>query len=307
MTITINNYLIVLCVFYFFLSAFLSYLFRNSNIFFKIIVFFFVVSTIAVIQQTNSIEVTISALLGFIFIYIDAVSNSLYGIKNFVENLFIGFFDMLRRICRFILEPIANSFTWFYNFLSRFFGWNLVFHPLGKKVNKQNYKSESSYRGNQSRKTRHNWKQKDENKDTKPDTNFKKSSRNPKPDQSSYEQHKQSSYKKNATNTSGMSPAERQKLEAINIAKEEVRRAREQAKRKNGQQDNSGGDRRTQQRILGLPDNFTQQELTRAYKMAVSRYHPDKYVHMSESFQNEAQAEFIKVKNAYNILTKEFE
>lgn len=81
---------------------------------------------------------------------------------------------------------------------------------------------------------------------------------------------------------------------------EEIRRAKEELRRMREEQD--AADNRSHQQILGLHDGFSKAELEKAYKMAVSRYHPDKYSHMSESFRKEAETELVKVQQAYRAL-----
>ena len=312
MTITINNLLIVLCLFYFFLSAFLSYLFKQANIFLKLVVFFFIMGLFVSIESTNRIEVTIASVLGFLFIYADTALDFLFGVKLGIETVLFGFFGMIKRLLLFILLPIANCFTWFYNLLSRFFGWNLKFHRLDEPMPKD--REESSRRPR-----RRHWKHKDETpnrnqtrheqKNQHRDSNRGKYSfRRNRHDKASRDETHQHQYSRSA---------DKQKQDAINRAKEEVKQAREQNKRKEEQRQGSTGghkpkpsvntdDKRTAQQILGLNDNFTLAELSKAYKIGLARYHPDKYSHMSEDFQKEAQAEFIKIKNAYNVLIKGF-
>ena len=90
--------------------------------------------------------------------------------------------------------------------------------------------------------------------------------------------------------------------------KEQLRRARAEAKIKEEQEkikrSHSANyrDARTFEEILGLQPHFTQTELKTAYKRASSRFHPDKYSHMSEAFRNEAEEEFKKVQRAYGML-----
>ena len=48
-------------------------------------------------------------------------------------------------------------------------------------------------------------------------------------------------------------------------------------------------DTRTAREILGLSLYFTQEELKKAYKIKASRFHHDKYAHMSQSFRSEAE------------------
>lgn len=300
MTFTINNLLIVVCFFYFLLSAFLAYLFKSANIFFKIVLFLFILSAFVTLESTNRIEVTISAILGFLFIYFEPVLDFFYLLKIWLENLVIGFVDMVRRILRFIFIPIANLFTGFYNFLSRLFKWNRVFIPLSDPV-KPSRNQGRAYRSRHKSRSHREKKDDDSGKTRQPD--FRPSSERTKNYHFRDKQSKPSSQQ--TTRPSATNPADQQKQDAIKQAKDQVRKAREQAKRKDDQ-DGNGGDQRSYRQILGLGDNFTMSELVKAYKTSVSRYHPDKYAHMSQSFQDEAKTEFIKVKNAYNSLIKNF-
>jgi hypothetical protein len=313
MTITISNQLIVICFFYFLLSAFLSYLFKSANIFFKIILFFIILASFVGLESTNRIEVTISAILGFLFIYYEPFLNFFYVLKIWLENGVIGFFDMIRRILRFIFIPIANLFTGFYNFLSRVFKWNRVFIPLSEpyppkpssdqgKTYRPRHKPHSHWRKRDPKKdgdsTHNTHTQKASQPDSRQSSGRAKSYRSGgKPSHHSNTQAKQ--------RPTATSPADQQKQEAIRQAKDQVRKVREQAKQKDDQDDNSGNQRSYRQ-ILGLSDNFTLAELVTAYKSLASRYHPDKHQHLSQAFQDEAQAEFIKVKNAYHSLKQNF-
>jgi type III secretory pathway component EscR len=321
MTITINNHLIVILIFYFFLSAFLSYLFKQANIFLKLVVFFFIIGFFVSIESANRLDVTIASILGFLFIYADTALDFLFGIKLGIETVVFGFFDMIRRVLRFIFTPIANCFTWFYNLLSRFFGWNLKFHRLGEPRPKDGNKDNShrSYR-----KPRQHWQHgSSRHKADNRDQDLKSGQtrhRSYKPRDDGSATRSSQGDKSQTTSTKYTSSADKQKQDSINRAKEEVRQAREQNKRKEQQRQGNtdedstqatakssvSGDKRSHQQILGLSDNFTLAELTKAYKMGLARYHPDKYSHMSADFQKEAQAEFIKIKNSFNFLIKDF-
>jgi hypothetical protein len=226
---------------------------------------------------------------------------------------------MIKRILLFIFTPIANFFTWFYNLLSRLFGWNLKFHKLGEPRPKDDNKADSHR--SKERPHRHWQRESPRHRPDKPnhDRKSRQSSRH-----GSYRPRNDGDTRSNQgdrsqTNHSKYtSSADKQKQDNINRAKEEVRQAREQNNRKEEhRQGNTGGDntqvkanvsgdKRSHQQILGLSDNFTLSELTKAYRSGLARYHPDKYSHMSANFQKEAESEFIKIKNAFNFLIKDF-
>lgn len=339
MTWTINNQTIVHCFFFFCFSAFIAYLFRRSNLFFKSVLFIPFISMFAVLEGANRLDVSLSAILGIVVIFFDSILNFLYYIKLWIENTFYGFFSMIRRILQLIFFPIADFLTWFYNLLSRTFGWNRVFHKLGRpreeiythqkadrpRQDKQKYQQNESFRKPepgrdraQRRNTKHQDKgeqrtpSQDKSQNTQERQNRSKDDseqRKARPDQSQSSRNGKTDYRsdKKPNSDKKVSPEEQARQDAINKAREEVKRAREQAKRKEDQQDdNNGGGGRSYQQILGLSDNYSLADLMKAYKLAVSRYHPDKYSHMTESFQKEAQAEFVKVKKAYNELVKNF-
>jgi DnaJ-domain-containing protein 1 len=92
-------------------------------------------------------------------------------------------------------------------------------------------------------------------------------------------------------------------------AKEEFRKVRAEAERKKVKEESEAytktqgyQDTRSCEDILGLSSGYTKNELKIAYKRSVSRFHPDKYVHMSESFRAEAEEEFKKIQRAYKVL-----
>jgi DnaJ-domain-containing protein 1 len=59
-------------------------------------------------------------------------------------------------------------------------------------------------------------------------------------------------------------------------------------------------DTRTPYEILGVSPDASQAQIKKAYAILRSRYHPDKYSHMSEAFRREAAEEFKRVKESYD-------
>jgi len=280
MKLDINVPLVVTCVFYFILSAVLARIFKSSNYFFRILLLFLIAGVLGEISSVYRTEALISILSGIVFIYIDLIVDFFSAVKRWMENVFYGIsyrvriiagligklLFAIRWVLRLVFIPIANLFTWFYNFLSRMFHWNRVFIPLTEQFRRKHRKAESRRSQSESRQSGTG-----------------------------------KTYKTSSTN--------REQEEHIRRAKEKVRQAREEAeraKREEEQRSNAGGDRRTPRQILGLGETFTLDELKRAYRSAASRYHPDKHLGMSETFKKEAEAEFIKVQNAYEVLMKGF-
>ena len=231
MIITVNNALLILCLFYFAVSAFIFYLFRKVNLFFKVIVFCFILSIILTVADVNRIEVTLSVVFGFFVIYRESIIELFLDCKYWLENLF----DFVKGI----VVGIGKIFLWFFGIFKLF------------KSSQQT--STTANNSGQQQGTSHN-----------------------------------------QTNNNQQS---QEQEERVRQAKEELRRMREEQEAK---------DNRSHQDILGLNGNFTLSELKEAYRLAVSRYHPDKYSHMSESFQKEAEQELVKVQQAYRELILNF-
>ena len=226
MIITVNNALIILCLFYFAVSAFIFYLFRKVNLFFKVIVFCFILSIILTVADVNRIEVTVSVVLGFFVIYRESIIELFLDCKYWLESLF----DFVKSV----VLAIGKVFLWFFGIF---------------KLIKSSQQTGNTSNSNQ-----------------------------------------QQGASQNQTNNNQQS---REQEERVRQAKEELRRMREEQEAK---------DNRSHQEILGLHTGFTKSNLEKAYKMAVSRYHPDKYSHMSEAFQKEAEQELVKVQLAYRSL-----
>lgn len=277
MTFHVNTHLIVQCGLYFAGSAILARLFKGANLFFKIILLFLIAGVLKEVSATYRTETLLSILAGIVFVYIEDIVDFFSAVKCWIENVLYGIRYRLRIIAglvgkvlfavrwllRLVFIPTANLFTWFYNFLSRTFRWNLVFIPLTEQFRRKSRKSESRRPGHES------WRDKSQ---------------------------------KTSSNTA--------EDEQVKRAREKVRQAREEAERAKKAEEQQPGrtanDRRTPRQILGLGETFTLEELKRAYRSAASRYHPDNFTHMSEAYQREAQAEFVKAKAAYDVLMKEF-
>jgi len=56
--------------------------------------------------------------------------------------------------------------------------------------------------------------------------------------------------------------------------------------------------------ILGLKRDATEAEIKEAFKRLASQYHPDKVQHLGKEFQELAHKKFVRIKRAYELLTK---
>lgn len=237
MIITVNNALIILCLFYFTISAFIFYLFRKANLFFKVIVFFFILSTIITVAEVNRIEVTLSVVFGFFVIYRESIIELFLDCKYWLESTF----DFIKSI----IFTIGKIFLWFGGIFKLF-----KFSGSNDSANNNNRDNPNQQQGSTENQTKQNQSRKNQ-----------------------------------------------EQQERIRQAKEDLRKIREEQENK---------DNRSNQDILGLNKGFTLADLKKAHRLAVSRYHPDKYSHMSETFQKESEAQLVKVQGAYNELLKRF-
>ncbi len=60
---------------------------------------------------------------------------------------------------------------------------------------------------------------------------------------------------------------------------------------------------RTPYEILGVRQSAPPEEIRRAYRELVTRYHPDKVQHLGEEFQKLAEKKFKEIQEAYRQLT----
>ena len=56
---------------------------------------------------------------------------------------------------------------------------------------------------------------------------------------------------------------------------------------------------------LGIDNKATKEEIRKAYKELVNRYHPDKVQHLGEEFRQLAEKRFKEIQQAYQHLTKD--
>jgi hypothetical protein len=86
------------------------------------------------------------------------------------------------------------------------------------------------------------------------------------------------------------------------------RRSRDSAsRRQTGQSDREETGSRTGDdpyAILGVTKGATYEEIKEAYRVAASKYHPDKVAHLGREFQDLAHRKFLAIQKAYARLTK---
>ena len=54
--------------------------------------------------------------------------------------------------------------------------------------------------------------------------------------------------------------------------------------------------------VLGVDKNATQEDIKKAYRQLVNKYHPDKVAHLGDEFQKLADLRFKEIQQAYQIL-----
>ncbi|MCI1786009.1 MAG: DnaJ domain-containing protein [Bacteroidales bacterium] len=58
-------------------------------------------------------------------------------------------------------------------------------------------------------------------------------------------------------------------------------------------------------KILGIDMTATNEQIKKAYRNLVVKYHPDKYATQSPQVQHDAETKFIEIQNAYEIIKAE--
>jgi len=56
--------------------------------------------------------------------------------------------------------------------------------------------------------------------------------------------------------------------------------------------------------VLGLNESSSNEEIKKAYRELVFKYHPDKVQHLGEEFKKIAHEKFVEIKNAYEEIKK---
>lgn len=110
----------------------------------------------------------------------------------------------------------------------------------------------------------------------------------------------ESSTKRNQKNTE-----DRSHQEQTEKAREDFKRAREEQKRaeeNRPQEEAKQSKPRGALEVLGLDPGYSPAELEKAYKVMRSRYHPDRFEHMSDTVKKEMAKEFQAVMESYKRL-----
>ena len=296
---TLHTHYIVLII-YFSISTFLVYIFRISNIAFKIISFIIILLFLTSLNETRNNEINTASALGVAFSCRDY-----FTLRNF--NLF----QTLQRFFNFIIEStikqpfslfrkttisflyyfvlflkyayiyISNSFTWFYNLICKIFKINYRFYYVHEEIppKKQPYTTSgrtnyTSSRGN--------------------GRDGAKSTSKPQGG-GGYWKAKEEQQRQAKERIEAELRETRAKLRE---AREKAKKDQEDLKKRKG----STPDTRTPNEILGLGKSFTSDELKTAYRKASDKFHPDKLQYFSDDFIKEATEEFHKINDAYQKL-----
>ena len=193
-----------------------------------------------------------------------------------------------------------NFFTWFYNLLAKVFKWNVRFYyaqeqaPADTTLNK--IKAFFSFKKKEEKDDMAtDYKQKYLQAQKQSDNNFAR-----------YKYRKEQEHKNKK-----LYEQEAKRASELHLKNQALQKQIQQLKNQANNQSNTNSkshtskaqntpDNRTAMEILGVSNGFTPKELKDAYKRLTSRYHPDKHIHMSFEYRDEAETEFGKIQNAYN-------
>jgi len=209
-----------------------------------------------------------------------------------MKNILINILYYIVLFFKYFYIYTHNFFTWFYNLLAKTFKWNIRFYYAQEETPEDTTLNKI--------KAFFSFKKKDKNQndlvsfykqkyfDSRLQTNkiFKKYQLCIKELEKFENKYKVEKHL--VQNLKNELIILKQKIESLRLRKAE----------------SNPSDKRTSMRILGLYEGYTLKSVKTAYKRLVSRYHPDKHIHMSNNFRNETNEEFNKIQNAYNELLK---
>jgi len=197
-----------------------------------------------------------------------------------------------------------NFFTWFYNLLAKVFKWNVRFYyaqenaPTDTTLNKIKtffgFKSDAK-KAEEKDNMATDYKQKYLQAQKQSDNNFARYKYRKEQEHKNkklYEQEAQRASETHLKNQALQKQIQQLKNQANNQSS--TRNKSHTSKAQNTP------DNRNAMEVLGVSNGFTPKELKDAYKRLTSRYHPDKHIHMSSQYRDEAENEFGKIQKAYN-------
>jgi hypothetical protein len=219
----------------------------------------------------------------------------LLNISYYLVIGFKYFYIGLSKFFKYFHLYTHNTFTWIYNKLSKYFGWEKRFYylhedtPNDTPLNKLKafFKIKNRKKGTMAT----DYKQKYLKAKSQSDKNFSRYKYRKSQEHKYKDLHQQE--KKRADDLQMKNTALLKQIQALKTAKSSNAN-------NTGANTSNTPDSRTAMEIMGVTTGFTAKDLKDAYKRLTNRYHPDKHIHMSIIFRNEAEIEFGKIQNAYN-------
>lgn len=120
MSIAINNQLLVLSLFLFSITWFLTYLFIRAGTFFKIFIFFLSFAIFIPLERWDSLPLTLASFLGAITAYFGGVLSALSSVKYVLIDTFYFVKDIFFSVCGFfqsIFSGINRAISFIFSFL----------------------------------------------------------------------------------------------------------------------------------------------------------------------------------------------
>ena len=226
--------------------------------------------------------------------------NILINISYYVVLAFKYLYIGLSIFFKYFYIYTHNFFTWTYNQLSKLFGWDKRFYyahedtpnntPLNKlkaffRLNNKDRKKDTMAT---------DYKQKYLNAQAQSDKNFGRYKYRKSQEHKYKDLHQQ--VKKRADDLQLKNKALLQQIQSLKNSQT----SQTNNTGTSGAKTSNTPDNRNAMEIMGVNSGFTAKDLKDAYKRLTSRYHPDKHIHMSHEFKNEAEIEFGKIQKAYN-------
>ena len=218
-----------------------------------------------------------------------------------MKNILINILYYIVLFFKYFYIYTHNFFTWFYNLLAKTFKWNIRFYyaqeetPEDTTLNKIKAFFSFKKKGVNKDNMATDYKQKYLQAQKQSDNNFAR-----------YKYRKEQEHKNKK-----LYEQEAKRASELHLKNQALQKQIQQLKNQANNKSNTSStshtskaqntlDNRNAMEVLGVSNGFTPKELKDAYKRLTSRYHPDKHIHMSVEFRDEAENEFGKIQTAYN-------
>ncbi len=178
MSIAINNQLLVLSLFLFSITWFLTYLFIRAGTFLKIFIFILSFAIFIPLERWDSLPLTLASFLGAITAYFGGVLSAFSSVKYVLIDTFYFIKDIFFSVCgffQFIFSGINKAVSFMFSFLKparkpkdrAYSNTSNQHESINNQGNRQAYEEHSQRAKEQFRQAREETQRQEEKQDTR--------------------------------------------------------------------------------------------------------------------------------------------